>query len=746
MYCEFFGLRCPPFNNTPDTAFFFRTPEHEEAVASLLYAVQERKGFMLLTGEVGAGKTLISRVLLQQLDSRYRTAVITNSAVTAPELLTQICRELELPVDPEADKRTLLERLEQFLLDCYGSDRVVVIILDEGQNLPDEVFEELRMLGNLESEEAKLLQVLILGQPELKERFTHPAMLQMRQRLFRSFHLHELDGEQTVKYIQHRMDVAGGADRRVFTPEAVELIYQYSGGVPRMINQICDNALLTAYGRSSQCVDVAIIQAVVEDGAAPAQPLEPQPNQEVDHRFKRLERVMQQVLTIRDQTGNTGEQLADLQRANQELSQQVRGLSERADRTAPPEDQASQDEGVEELARRLDRLEQGVQDSTADGDQAAALAHSEEMEQLARTVAELSQRVGQLSEPARNFDQPVAEAGQAEAVEQLAQRLVDLEQHVQQAAQDSERVGELSTQLARLERGDSEVSRQIEELSGAADRWKELDSTAARAEALDDLAGRLGQVEQQLQETLADKNQSAAIRRQLEALERADSKVSRQIEELSEAADRWKELDSTTARAEALDNLAGRLGQAEQRLAEMLAADDQTATMRRQLEALEQTSGKLFQDVQQLQEQAAAREHAMAEQTGQALEEADRAGAEATRLEQLLQDHVAEADEERPGLRKLRLSAERIAAQLSRSERRTTELIVQLGQTADRASLQTSRLAEQAQQAEKMAGGMARMTQAVGGRMDRLQEQLDRADDFQRRLPAMSEESGQLRS
>jgi len=192
--------------------------------------------------------------------------------------------------------------------------------------------------------------------------------------------------------------------------------------------------------------------------------------------------------------------------------------------------------------------------------------------------------------------------------------------------------------------------------------------------------------------------------------------------------------------------LAGRLGQVEQQLQDALADKNQSAAMRRQLEALEQTIGKLFRDVQQLQEQAAAREHALAEQAGQALEEADRAGAEATRLEQLLQDHVAETDQEEPGLRKLRLSAEKIVAQLSRAERRATELVVQLGQTADRASLQASRLAEQAQQAEKMAGGMARMTQAVGGRMDRLQEQLDRADDFHRRLPAISEESGQLRS
>ena len=270
MYCDFYGLVSPPFNNTPDPRFFYNTPEHEEALASLLYAVQQRRGFVMVTGEVGAGKTLLSRVLTQSLDNTTRTAMIHNSRLDEIELLIQICRELELPVDANPSKGRMLERLNQFLLQCYAANQTVVLILDEAQNLSDDLFEELRMMGNLEADDAKLLQIIILGQPELRDRLAQPQLRQLRQRLFRSFHLAALSSGQTADYIRHRLAVAG-AKTQLFTPDAMDLIHRCSGGLPRVINQLCDGALLTAYGQSRKEVTRHIVQVVARE-LIPGQP------------------------------------------------------------------------------------------------------------------------------------------------------------------------------------------------------------------------------------------------------------------------------------------------------------------------------------------------------------------------------------------------------------------------------------------------------------------------------------------
>jgi len=264
MYAEFFGLRELPFNNTPDPRFFYSTPDHEEALASLVYATQERKGFVLLSGEVGTGKTLVSRMMLRNFGSRIAFANINHVVSGASDLLESVCVEFELPVEPRSSHTKIVRVLHDFLLAKFAQDVPVVLLLDEAQNLPTEAFEQLRTIGNLEADDAKLLQIVIVGQPELQQRFQSQELRQLRQRLFRSFHLSELTLDHTAGYIEHRLSVVGAPDSTIFDRGAVELIYKHSRGLPREINTICDNAMLSAYAANTKTISISFLKTVVE--------------------------------------------------------------------------------------------------------------------------------------------------------------------------------------------------------------------------------------------------------------------------------------------------------------------------------------------------------------------------------------------------------------------------------------------------------------------------------------------------
>lgn len=264
MYAKFFGLRELPFNNTPDPRFFYATTDHEEALASLLYAVQERKGFVLLTGEVGVGKTLVSRMMLRQFGTRITFANIHHAVQGAADLVESLCTEFELPVETDASHSKRVRALHDFLLAQFGKDNPVVLVLDEAQALPAEAFEQLRMIGNLEADDAKLLQTVILGQPELQRRFALPEFRQLRQRIFRVFHLPALSRKVTEEYIRHRLAVAGGPDLDVFDDAAIDMVYEYSQGLPRLINTICDNAMLSAYSADRRRIDRPFVESIIE--------------------------------------------------------------------------------------------------------------------------------------------------------------------------------------------------------------------------------------------------------------------------------------------------------------------------------------------------------------------------------------------------------------------------------------------------------------------------------------------------
>jgi general secretion pathway protein A len=263
MYAEFFGLSELPFNNTPDPRFFFPTPDHEEALASMIYAISESKGFMLLTGEVGAGKTLLTKMVLHHFGNRICAATVNHALRSVGDLLASVCYEFGIPVPSDASTAHCTRALQDFLIAHYSHNTPVVLLIDEAQALPPEGFEQLRMLGNLEDDNAKLLQTLIVGQPELRRIFQARDMRQLRQRLFRTFHLPALDLQQCQGYVRHRLGVAGAGEADIFDDSAMEVIHRHAQGLPRLINTICDNAMLSAYSADSRVIDGGFVEAVI---------------------------------------------------------------------------------------------------------------------------------------------------------------------------------------------------------------------------------------------------------------------------------------------------------------------------------------------------------------------------------------------------------------------------------------------------------------------------------------------------
>ncbi len=277
MYADFFGLTHLPFNNSPDPRFFYATPDHEEALASLIYAVHELKGCVLLTGEVGTGKTLVSRMMMRQFGDHVKFANITHSTRSALDLMESVCAEFNLRVPPGASNAQLVRILQDYLLAQFANNHPVVLVLDEAQNLSIDAFEQLRMIGNLESDDAKLLQIVILGQPELQRLIRSPQLRQLHQRIFRSFHLTALSRPITGDYIRHRLTVAGAdssapnASPDIFEEQAIDHVHAFSQGLPRLINTACDNAMLSAYSSDRSQIDGAFMATVIDQLSAEAQ-------------------------------------------------------------------------------------------------------------------------------------------------------------------------------------------------------------------------------------------------------------------------------------------------------------------------------------------------------------------------------------------------------------------------------------------------------------------------------------------
>ena len=255
MYRKHFGLDCKPFSITPDPRFLFLSDRHREALAHLLYGVGEGGGFVQLTGEVGTGKTTLCRALLEQLPETVDVALILNPKLSGLELVGAICDELKVAYPRETcSLKVLIDQLNHHLLKSHAAGRRTILILDEAQNLSTEVLEQIRLLTNLETAQAKLLQIILIGQPELQTLLARNELRQLAQRITARYHLGELTREETHTYVTHRLRVSGGhAD--LFTAGAIDEVYKLSAGVPRLINVICDRALLGAYVEDKRRVD-----------------------------------------------------------------------------------------------------------------------------------------------------------------------------------------------------------------------------------------------------------------------------------------------------------------------------------------------------------------------------------------------------------------------------------------------------------------------------------------------------------
>lgn len=311
MYKEFFGLRANPFNVNPDPRYLFLTRHTEEALACLTYGIQSRKGFVLLTGEVGTGKTTLINKLLEWLRlQQVATAFIFNSRLNVPQFLDYMMADFGIPCDSRAKSQILL-RLYNWLLDRYRAGETAVLIVDEAQNLSDEVLEEIRMLTNLETFTEKLLQIVLVGQPELEQKLKQPHLRQLRQRLTLRAKTHPLTLDETRAYVQQRLRIAGSNGQEIFEPDALLSIHRYATGIPRVINLLCEHCLVSAFVDQQRKIGAPIVDTVARDfdltdGTASAAMVSAAPQSKGAEKFDLVD-ALRSLATLADRLRETDE-------------------------------------------------------------------------------------------------------------------------------------------------------------------------------------------------------------------------------------------------------------------------------------------------------------------------------------------------------------------------------------------------------------------------------------------------------
>jgi general secretion pathway protein A len=268
MYEQFYQLETPPFENTADPRFFFASEQHREALAAIEYTIRMRKGIVLITGDIGSGKTTVGQTMCERCADRATIVQVLHGHAQGAELLRHVLRSLQVVCEDGDDHAKLLERLESHLQQQFLADRPVVLLVDEAQTLADAALEELRLLTNFDTHTTKLIQLVLVGQPELRDRICSPALTALRQRVVLSKQLRPLDLRDTAAYIQHRLRAAAADKENVqvgFSIEAIHQVYRWTHGVPRLINVVCDNCLLLGFVKESKLITRAMVRRVVDD-------------------------------------------------------------------------------------------------------------------------------------------------------------------------------------------------------------------------------------------------------------------------------------------------------------------------------------------------------------------------------------------------------------------------------------------------------------------------------------------------
>lgn len=264
MYTEFYGLRENPFNVTSDPDYLFMSKHHKEAYSHLIYGIRERKGFIEITGEVGTGKTTLCRALLKEIGDKIKTALILNPALSEFQLIQSILEDLGLQAEGK-NRFGLLKTLNNFLINELTHGHNVVLIIDEAQNLRGKLLEQIRLLSNLETEKEKLIQIILVGQPELKRKLERDDLLQLRQRIAVRYHILPLEKDEVKDYISHRLKIAGNSKEINFTDASIDQIFLYTSGTPRLINIVCDKVLLAGFVQGTTYFDADIVNKAIDE-------------------------------------------------------------------------------------------------------------------------------------------------------------------------------------------------------------------------------------------------------------------------------------------------------------------------------------------------------------------------------------------------------------------------------------------------------------------------------------------------
>jgi general secretion pathway protein A len=264
VYLDYYGLKEAPFDITPNPRFLFFSAKHREAFNHLLYGIRARKGFVQLTGEVGAGKTTVCRAMIEQLGEAFASALILNPVLSADQLMKAIAMEFGLEVKG-LDRLDTVAALNQFLLKQVDDGKDAVLIIDEAQDLTNDLLEQVRLLSNLETDDRKLLQIVLLGQPELRDRLNDYRLRQLRQRITVRYHLRPLSRIEIGQYIQHRLEVSGAKGMPYFTLPALWRVHRYSCGIPRLVNAVCDKCLLAGYVHQRERIDYRMVGLAISE-------------------------------------------------------------------------------------------------------------------------------------------------------------------------------------------------------------------------------------------------------------------------------------------------------------------------------------------------------------------------------------------------------------------------------------------------------------------------------------------------